>query len=55
LAEKTYQYLVKRGLHVEQLDGDKVRSIFPNTGFLKEDRNEHIKRVPDLFAETIYY
>ena len=45
LAEKTYEYLNKRGLHVEQLDGDKVRSIFPNTGFLKEDRNEHIKRV----------
>jgi len=45
LAEKTYEYLVKRGLHVEQLDGDKVRSIFPKTGFLEEDRNEHIKRV----------
>ena len=45
LAEKTYQYIIERGLHVEQLDGDKVRSIFPNTGFLKEDRNEHIKRI----------
>ncbi len=45
LAEKTYQYLIKRGLRVEQLDGDKVRSIFPNTGFSKEDRNVHIKRI----------
>ncbi len=45
LADKTYQYLIERGLHVEQLDGDKVRSIFPTTGFLKKDRNEHIKRV----------
>ena len=28
----------------EQLDGDIVRNIFPNTGFSKEERNMHIRR-----------
>ena len=48
LAEKTYQYLIERGLNVEQLDGEKVRTIFPNTGFLKEDRKGHVERVGHL-------
>lgn len=45
LAERTYLYLQNKGLRVEQLDGDNIRTIFPNTGFSKEERCQHIKRV----------
>lgn len=45
LADKAYEYLQEKNLKVERLDGDTVRSIFPNTGFTKEERDNHIKRV----------
>ena len=34
----------------ERLDGDVIREIFPQTGFSKEDRDRHIKRVGHLAA-----
>lgn len=34
-----------RGFRVEELDGDTVRDIFPNTGFSKAERDTHIRRV----------
>ena len=37
--------LEQRGFRVEQLDGDKVREIFPATGFSRADRDAHIKRI----------
>lgn len=37
--------LKSAGLNVEQLDGDTIRKIFPNTGYSKEDRMEHLNRV----------
>lgn len=43
--------LEKRGLSVERLDGDSVRSIFPNTGFSREDRDAHIRRVGFLASK----
>lgn len=45
LSEMTYDYIKSKGYKVEHLDGDKVRSIFPQTGFKKEDRDTHIKRI----------
>jgi len=45
LAEKVYNNLKKEGYKVERLDGDVVRSLFPRTGFSKEDRDDHVKRV----------
>jgi adenylylsulfate kinase len=45
ISEAVYERLKKKGLKVEHLDGDAVRSIFPATGFSKEERNRHIKRV----------
>lgn len=45
LADETFEYLVKKGIKAERLDGDTVRSIFPATGFSKEERNSHIKRI----------
>ncbi|MEP6572357.1 MAG: adenylyl-sulfate kinase [Gemmatimonadota bacterium] len=37
--------LVKRGVKVEYLNGETVRDIFPDTGFSKPEREEHVKRV----------
>lgn len=37
--------LAQHGLRVEPLDGDKVREIFPATGFSRADRDAHIKRI----------
>jgi adenylylsulfate kinase len=39
------QALRDRGLRVEELDGDTIRDVFPNTGFSKSERDTHIKRV----------
>ncbi len=45
LAKKTYDILSGKGYRVEMLDGDIVRSIFPQTGFSKDERDTHIRRV----------
>jgi len=45
ISEKVYPILKERGYRVEHLDGDAIRDIFPKTGFSKEERNAHIRRV----------
>ena len=45
IGEAVYKKIKAKGIKAEHLDGDKVRDIFPNTGFSKEERNRHIKRV----------
>lgn len=45
ISEKLYEIMKERGLEVEHLDGDAIRHIFPKTGFSREERNAHIKRV----------
>jgi len=40
-----------RGVRVEQLDGDAIRDILPNTGFSKADRDAHIRRVGYLASK----
>lgn len=45
ISEKVYTILKEKGYEVEHLDGDAVREIFPTTGFSKEERNSHIKKV----------
>jgi adenylylsulfate kinase len=35
----------QQGRRVEYLDGDTIRAIFPDTGFTKEERDAHVKRV----------
>ncbi len=44
--------LEARGLRVEHLDGDAVRSIFPSTGFSRPERDAHIRRIGFL-ASTL--
>ena len=45
LAEKLAAYLKDKNIKCELLDGDTVRNIFPQTGFSKKERNDHIKRM----------
>jgi adenylylsulfate kinase len=45
IALGVYNEMKKRGYKVEHLDGDKVRDIFPRTGFSKEERDRHIRRI----------
>jgi len=45
IANKLYPMIKAKGFKVERLDGDVVREIFPHTGFTKEDRDNHVKRI----------
>jgi adenylylsulfate kinase len=45
LADLIYEQLEKKGYRITRLDGDTVRSIFPNTGFTRDERNNHIRRI----------
>ena len=44
IATRVHEELVRRGVDVEYLDGDAVREVFPNTGFTREEREEHLRR-----------
>jgi adenylylsulfate kinase len=45
IAERLYEEFDAMGKEYERLDGDVLRGVFPGTGFSKESRDEHIKRV----------
>lgn len=45
ISENIYSALTERGYRTEHLDGDAIREIFPKTGFSREERNAHVKRV----------
>lgn len=45
IADIVYNRIMEKGLKAERLDGDVLRGVFPSTGFTKEARDEHIKRV----------
>lgn len=51
LAEAVYKKLREQKIKIEQLDGDIVRNIFPKTGFSKEERNRHVRRVGFLASQ----
>ncbi len=44
IATQVHQELVRRGVEVEYLDGDALRSVFPNTGYTRAEREEHLRR-----------
>src|SRR5215216_3777405 len=44
IAERVHQELVRRGTEVEYIDGDALREVFPNTGFTRVEREEHLRR-----------
>lgn len=45
IAARVVASLRRRGIPVESLDGDVIRQIFPATGFSREARDEHVRRV----------
>ena len=45
IAESVSDLLNRQHIKLESLDGDRIRDVFPNTGFDKEARIAHIKRV----------
>ena len=44
IATRVHQELERRGAEVEYIDGDALREVFPNTGFTREEREEHLRR-----------
>jgi len=44
IATRVHQELVRRGVEVEYIDGDALREVFPNTGFTRAEREEHLRR-----------
>lgn len=44
IATRVYEELGRRGMEAEYLDGDALRSVFPNTGFTRAERDEHLRR-----------
>jgi adenylylsulfate kinase len=44
-----------KGLPVEQIDGDALRDVFPNTGFSQAERDAHVKRVGYLASRLEHH
>jgi adenylylsulfate kinase len=44
IATRVHEELVRRGVEVEYIDGDALREVFPNTGFTRAEREEHLRR-----------
>jgi adenylylsulfate kinase len=44
IAVRVHEALVGRGTDVEYIDGDALREVFPNTGFTRDEREEHLRR-----------
>jgi adenylylsulfate kinase len=51
IAEEVFAQLKQRGLKTERLDGDTIRGIFPQTGFTRDARDAHIRRVGYLASK----
>jgi adenylylsulfate kinase len=43
------------GARVEHLDGDAIRSVFPNTGYTRAERDLHIRRVGFLASRLEHH
>jgi adenylylsulfate kinase len=44
IAERVQEALRREGQAVEYIDGDALRAVFPNTGFTRSEREEHLRR-----------
>jgi adenylylsulfate kinase len=44
IAVRVHEELVRRRVDVEYIDGDALREVFPNTGFTRAERDEHLRR-----------
>src|SRR5688572_6257854 len=44
IASRVCAELERRGIEVEYIDGDALREVFPQTGFTRAEREEHLRR-----------
>jgi adenylylsulfate kinase len=44
IASRVVSDLRRQGVELEYLDGDSLREVFPNTGFTRPERDEHLRR-----------
>ena len=44
IATRVHEALEQQGTDVEYIDGDALREVFPNTGFTRAEREEHLRR-----------
>jgi adenylylsulfate kinase len=44
IASRVVTDLRRQGVELEYLDGDSLREVFPNTGFTRPERDEHLRR-----------
>jgi adenylylsulfate kinase len=44
IAVRVVDELATKGVEVEYIDGDALREVFPNIGFTREEREEHLRR-----------
>jgi len=51
VATWVFETLKKEGHNVEYLDGDAIRSIFPQAGFTREEREQHLRRTGYLASK----
>ena len=55
IAQEVCDELERQGVAVEYLDGDVIRSVFPNTGFSRADRDAHVRRVGFLASRLVHH
>ena len=44
IAVRVHEMLVQKQVEVEYIDGDALRDVFPNTGFTRPEREDHLRR-----------
>jgi adenylylsulfate kinase len=55
IAQAVCDRLLAAGAKVEYLDGDSIRSVFPQTGYSKPERDAHVKRVGFLASRLEHH
>jgi adenylylsulfate kinase len=55
IAREVGDRLLAGGARVEYLDGDVIRSVFPETGFTRPERDAHVKRVGFLASRLEHH
>ena len=55
IAEALCKRFEENGIGYERLDGDVLRGVFPNTGFSKDARDEHIRRVGFMASRLAHH
>ena len=55
IADQLMRKLAGKDRQIERLDGDILRGVFPKTGFDRQSRDEHIKRIGFMASRLEYH